>query len=290
MLKSGVLAHVILTRHCLKSQINLGIRIQEVDKDLGRKMASETLVRQLRVGKMAKKPKKYEPPEPEAADTAHLVTRGILSFIPGASELYEWFLQPPLEMKLELWRTQVGEALRQLEANSDVDLEQLQTDDRFISIVMQATAIAMRNYQDEKWLALHNVILNSAKAENLEEDLQFVFIRLIDELTPSHLLLLSFFVENKRTLASIHSYSDLYGWYEQLHPKRLSQEVFRLLCNDLSSRGLMRISPDFRDFRDIYQGSKLLLEDTKEDLPRIIVPEVAEQFLAFISKDKSSVA
>jgi hypothetical protein len=47
MLKSGVLAHVILTCHCLKSQINLGIRMQEVDKDLGRKTASETLVGRL---------------------------------------------------------------------------------------------------------------------------------------------------------------------------------------------------------------------------------------------------
>ena len=44
MLKSGIWAHIILTCHCLKSQINLGIRIQEVDKDLGRKTASETLV------------------------------------------------------------------------------------------------------------------------------------------------------------------------------------------------------------------------------------------------------
>jgi hypothetical protein len=47
MLKSGLLVYVILTCHRLKSQINLGIRIQEVDKDLGRKMASETLVARL---------------------------------------------------------------------------------------------------------------------------------------------------------------------------------------------------------------------------------------------------
>ena len=36
--------YVILIRHRLKSQINLGIRLQEVYKELGRKMASETLV------------------------------------------------------------------------------------------------------------------------------------------------------------------------------------------------------------------------------------------------------
>lgn len=239
---------------------------------------------------MEKKSKKYEPPESEIADTAHLVTRGILSLVPGAPELYEWFIRPPLEEKLDAWRVQVGEALRQLEANKGVDLELLQTDHRFISIVLQATTIAMRNHQGEKLSALHNAILNSAEAEGFEEDLQFVFIRLIDELTPSHLSLLSFFVKNKRGLANIESYTKLYRWYEQLHVNGISQEVFRLICNDLSSRGLVRISQDLRDYDDIYQASNLLLEDTEEDLPRIIVPEIAEQFLAFISKDKPNVA
>lgn len=239
---------------------------------------------------MDKKSKKYDPPEPDAADTAHLAARGLLSLVPGASELFEWFIKPPLEEKLDAWRRQVGEALRQLEAEKGVDLKLLQTDDRFISIVMQATTIAMRNYQNEKLSALQNAILNSADTDSLEEDLQFVFIRLIDELTPSHILLLSFFVKNKRGFRDIESYDRLYRWYEQLYANGISQEVFRLLCNDLSSRGLIRISQDLRDSEDIFQASNLLLEDTKEDLPRVIVPEISEQFLVFISNEEWNVA
>jgi len=37
--------HVILTYHCLKSQINVGIRMQKVDKTFGGQMAGETIVR-----------------------------------------------------------------------------------------------------------------------------------------------------------------------------------------------------------------------------------------------------
>ena len=47
MLKSAKLVYVILTYDRLKSEINLGIRIQEVDKDLGRETASETLVERI---------------------------------------------------------------------------------------------------------------------------------------------------------------------------------------------------------------------------------------------------
>ena len=46
--KIKALVNAILTYDCLKSQINLGIRIRDVDKELGRKTASETLVRQFR--------------------------------------------------------------------------------------------------------------------------------------------------------------------------------------------------------------------------------------------------
>ena len=46
VLESPKLAYGILTYCGLKSQINLGIRIQEVDKELGRQMASDTIVGQ----------------------------------------------------------------------------------------------------------------------------------------------------------------------------------------------------------------------------------------------------
>ncbi len=232
---------------------------------------------------MGNKQENYHPPKPDTGDTAHLVTKGLLSFIPAASELFERFISPPLEKKLEAWREDVGEALRQLEANNKIDLELLQSDNRFISIVMHASTIAMRSYQKEKLTALRNAIINSIEIDNFKEDLQFIFIRFIDELTPTHILLLSFFVKNGSGMTDIESYSRIYDWFEHLHPN-ISKEIFRLMCNDLTSRGLIRISQDLGDFDDIYQSSNLMLEETKDDLPRVVVPEIAGQFLAFISK------
>ena len=62
-----------------------------------------------------------------------------MKFVPGASQLFEYFITPPLEKKLKVWREHVGEALIQLETNKGINLEILQSDERFISIVMQVT-------------------------------------------------------------------------------------------------------------------------------------------------------
>jgi hypothetical protein len=235
---------------------------------------------------MGKRKEKYHPPEPNTGDGVHLVARAVLSFVPGASELFQRFITPPLEKKLEAWREQVGEALRQLEADKVVDLESLQSDERFISLIMQASTIAMRSHQEEKLSALRSAIINSTDTKTFKEDLQFVFLRFVDELTPSHLFLLHYLVKYEREVSRLTSYEFLYTWFDRRHPDVLSRELFKLMCNDLDSRGLIRISPDFGDYGDIYQASSILLEKTDENQPLIIVTEIAEQFLLFISKEK----
>jgi hypothetical protein len=56
-----------------------------------------------------------------------------------------------------------------------------------------------------------------------------------------------------------------------------------MILGDLNTRGLIWISQDINDFEDIYQASTLLLEETNDDLPRIIITDVAKKFLKFIS-------
>ena len=54
-----------------------------------------------------------------------------------------------------------------------------------------------------------------------------------------------------------------------------------MFCGDLEVRGMVRISQDIDDFEDIYQVSSLLLESTKDGFPRIIVTDIAKDFLEF---------
>ena len=227
--------------------------------------------------------KKYQPPKPSKGDTAHLVARGMLSAIPAASELFEYFVAPPLRRRLDSWREDIAEALRQLELRQEIDITKLQSDESFISMVLQATAIAMRNHQKEKLAALHNAIVNSAIPSRPEEDMQFVFVRFIDELTPIHIKLLTYLNQGEMMLRDIKSYTQLFESFDNKHPRALSRDEFKMICGDLEVRGLVRISRDIEDFEDIYQASTLLLEETRDDLPRIVVTEIAKGFLRFIS-------
>jgi hypothetical protein len=69
--------------------------------------------------------------------------------------------------------------------------ERLAQDDVFVTVVMQTSQIALRNHQVEKLEALRNAVLNSVLS-TIEEDEKFVFLRLIDQLTPLHLRTLKF--------------------------------------------------------------------------------------------------
>ena len=57
-----------------------------------------------------------------------------------------------------------------------------------------------------------------------------------------------------------------------------------MMCGDLTIRGLMRISSDVEDFKDIYQSNKITTEYSP-DLPKIIVTEIAKEFIDMVTTD-----
>lgn len=231
----------------------------------------------------------FEPPKSSTGDTAHLAAKEILSLVPGAAALFEYFIKSPLEKRREIWMEMVAEALRELE-NARFDIGKLKSDERFITIVVQATTVAIRNHQQEKLLALRNAVINAATSPDLNEDIQLLFIRYVDELTPSHIQLLTFITRDVKDLAMLKSYTQLFESFDLQHPNLMPRDEFRMLIQDLSARGLIRISTDIEDFDDIYQVNALTDENTNEDLPRVIITDIAEQFLDFITVESQSAA
>jgi len=59
---------------------------------------------------------------------------------------------------------------------------------------------------------LRQAICNSARGLDIGEDLQLLFIRFIDELTPSHFVLLRFFREKEQEFKELESYEQLFQW------------------------------------------------------------------------------
>ncbi len=225
---------------------------------------------------------KFSPPKPSTGDTAYLVVKAILSPIAGAPELFERFFSSPLQKRKEEWMKVVAGALRNLEQSRGVKIEELQNNDLFITVVTQASRVAIGNHQREKLEALKNVIINSGSSHE-NEDVQIIFVRFIDELTPSHLFLLKFFIDEEKRLEKIKSYIGIYGLLDSKVSNTVSKDEIRMFIGDLSNRGLIRVSQDIEEDEDIYQASSLLSEDTNDDLPRIIISDVAKRFVRFIS-------
>ena len=228
--------------------------------------------------------KKYQPPKPTLGDDVHLVISAALSPIAGAAELFTYLSNPPLEKRLDKWRETIAEGLRQLEANKGIDLSRLQSDENFISVFIQASAIAMRNHHAEKLSALKNAILNAALPGQPKVDFYLMFVRFVDELTPIHMKLLSFLIQEENDLRTIQAYQQMYDAFNDKYPEALTRDEYKMICGDLEIRGLIRISQDINDFEDIYHADGILLESTNDDLPRVIVTDIAKEFISFVAE------
>lgn len=141
--------------------------------------------------------KKHEPPEATTGDKAHTLAKAGLASVPvvggAAAELFAALVTPPLEKRRREWMEQIADSLRELEQAGAVDLEDLQSNDSFITTLMQASRAAVRNHQEEKVDALRNAVLNSALDKSPGESEEQMFLNLVDRFTVWHLRILKVF-------------------------------------------------------------------------------------------------
>jgi len=94
------------------------------------------------------------------------------------------------------WRQEVTDAIRELQERFEgFDPRKLAENQMFVTAVAEASIIAIRNHSREKREALRNAIQNSALPGAPDEELQLLFLGLVDTLTPMHLRLLKLFSE-----------------------------------------------------------------------------------------------
>ena len=141
--------------------------------------------------------KTHDVPEATLGDRLHTLAKAGIASIPvvgaAASELFTVILAPPLEKRRVEWMNDVAERLKELEERGDLNLEDLQNNETFITTVMQASQAAVRDHQSEKREALRNAVLNAALPNAPEESLQQHFINLVDTFTVWHIRLLDLF-------------------------------------------------------------------------------------------------
>ena len=143
--------------------------------------------------------KTHEVPEATLKDRLHTLAKAGIASVPiagaAASELFTVILAPPLEKRRVEWMNDVAEHLKELEERGELNLEDLQNNETFITTVMQASQAATRNHHSEKREALRNAVLNAALPHAPEESIQQLFINQVDTFTVWHLRILDLFKE-----------------------------------------------------------------------------------------------
>ncbi len=225
---------------------------------------------------------KLTPPGKTGGDHVHLGARAIISTIPGvggpALEIFNAVISPPLEKRRNDWMESVGSALEELLRKDNHLVDRLRLDAGFQSVLLQATWAAVRNHHTEKLMVLRMAVQNSAIRSN---DIQLLFVRFIDELTPTHLQVMSFFVKHEKEIAYLESYQKAVEVFGSIRDQKIDAFFFKMVCDDLKARGLVRISQDIVDLPGVYSESRILSEETSKD-PRIVVTDFGRGFVDFV--------
>lgn len=134
-----------------------------------------------------------EIPKPDRADNAHAGAKALFSVVPyiggSVAELFGFIVTPSITRRRDKLIQAIGYRLVALEQKGIIDFNALRNNEAFVTILLQALQIGMRNHREEKLHALQNIVINSAIELEPDEDLKVHFLNLIDSMTALHLVL-----------------------------------------------------------------------------------------------------
>jgi hypothetical protein len=202
------------------------------------------------------------------------------------AEFFSFVIAPPLEKRRTEWLIEIYKRLLLLEKTSEkFKPENLAKNEKFFSVFLQATQIAMRTHQKEKLDALRNAVTNSILQPDIDESLQLMFLNLIDRYSPWHLKLLHFFselrqnsgnYEVKNSEISLLSYT--HDAIDRTFPELIgNQDFYEQIVKELVSHGLLDITTSY--------GKKM----TDQKIVAFEITEMGKKFLEFIASQEIEV-
>lgn len=206
-----------------------------------------------------------------------------MQVVPGAggflSEAIDLWVNP-LERRKARWVQEVTTAINQICDDLSILPEQLAKDERFLSFLMQTTLSALRSHQNEKLTALREALAAACDASRFSEDEAFVYLRYVDELTPTHVALLASVRTNRPNLADLTSLESI---FELVSAKGLTIErmLFRTCLRDLSLRSLVAFD-DIEDFHEYETRRVYRVTESSANRP-LTITETGNRFLSFVA-------
>jgi hypothetical protein len=188
--------------------------------------------------------------KPTARDYAMKVTKGAIGAIPFVGgligELLDIAVVPQQQKKLNEWFEFVDKTLDELIEKGEKTKEEIFQDERFLSLFQKTSRIYSNNVEEHKKPILQAFLKASVNKE-ISLDKNYIFLRIIDELTEAQLLILRDIYENEK--------SDNYLYRDQLE-KIL---VDKYAEGDISYLGLL--IKGLQDFHLLNYGSANVVID-----------------------------
>jgi len=190
-----------------------------------------------------------------------------------------------LNERRERWFSELAEAVKDLEDRFEgFDPDALADNESFLDAVVTATRTVDRSSQREKIEALRNAVLNSALPSAPEPDIQQLYFALVDDLTPTHLHLLTLL-------------NDPPAWFD--HRPELQRPQFAITSNrvaliqaalpELAEKGQQMIERFYKALTDAsLVNGPLSGMMTADGAWQPVTTEFAANFLAFIRDPRAS--
>jgi hypothetical protein len=214
---------------------------------------------------MSKREKKL--PVSTSGDKLHAAVKVGLSAIPtlggAAAEIFLQVIVPPLTKRRDAWFQEISYGLAELERKIEgFSVESLVRNDEFITLLMQASQVAVRNHRKEKLEALRNAVLNAA-IKTPDEHLQTILLSFLDTATPWHLRILSFYrdpeIHLKQCGITLTTGDFLSHYVARVFTELEGNDAFRLqIERDLLHYGLILPENAWYSQRTTDTGDKLL--------------------------------
>lgn len=147
------------------------------------------------------------------------------------------------EKRTKKWQQDVAQAIFDLERKiENFNIDEMIKSDQFQSIFIEITQIAIKTHQEEKIKYLKNTLINGYLID-LEYDQKAAFIRILSQLTLTHLRILKFLNENEKMMWEadiniVFSYFQNFALTKEIN----DIEMFRYFLEELDNYRLVRSS------------------------------------------------
>jgi hypothetical protein len=134
-------------------------------------------------------------PEAEAGDRIVATANALAGLLPYHADavvgLVTSWLGPPIEKRRERWCKMLADVVQELcDRFRGFDPKKLMENEAFVSAVIESGRIATGTHQREKRAILRNALVRIGNGDGPDDDLQQVYFRMIDALTPLHVQIL----------------------------------------------------------------------------------------------------